>query len=135
MFSGNPDPAQDLFLLLQKKRSQPHINCEVVSDSARWLKSQLKGAGIAFTYLSCDQQDFYGYAVFLISLSQETLHSTLEVRIIEIDERAHAFCQIKVVATTGGDAFSYFTEIADEKGRQALMAYMADFLLSSGSGA
>ena len=132
MFSGDPNPAQDLEMILQAKRAQPGLNCEVVCDAARWIKAQLKGARVPFTYFSCDDKNYYGYSVFFIQITGEARHSSLEIKLLEIDGRAHAFCKVKVISGKGEDVFTYFTEISGEDGRRILLAYTADFLLSAG---
>lgn len=131
MYSGNPEPATDLALILQKKRAQPTLNCEVVSDASRWLKSQLVGANIKFTYLSCDSKDFYGYAMFVLQYAHERRQSVLEIKIAEIDNQPHAFCEIKLHGHSAQNIFPLFCEIGSDEGKQHLLAYLADFVLSN----
>ncbi|MEZ5277785.1 MAG: hypothetical protein R3F07_15495 [Opitutaceae bacterium] len=130
MYSGDPEPANDLKLVINKKRDHPGLNCEVVSQASRWLKSELKGADIEFTYLSCDERSHYGYSMFLVNQSSHGHRMTLSIKIAEINEAAQAFCEIRVDDEKKTSAFPLITGIADDKGRQLLMHYIADFVLS-----
>ncbi|MFW5882988.1 MAG: hypothetical protein ACOCVG_01330 [Verrucomicrobiota bacterium] len=144
MLSGNPDPEQDLALLIEQKRNTPGTAPEVVAEASRWLKAQLKGANVKFTYLSCDTADYYGYSVFIIHHIAAGGQSFLEVKLAEIDGKPFAFCKVRIVASAGGDEsapsrgeyeiFSFSTEIAGSEGQRDVLALIADFVLSMQSG-
>lgn len=134
MHSGNPDPANDLRLILEKKRSQPGLNCEIVSEASRWLQSELKGAEIDYTYLSCDDHLHYGYSLFLVNRTVASHQMTLSIKIAEIDEQPHVACDIRVSGATGYNAFPLYTQVTTHEGQQLLLAYIADFVLSCEDG-
>lgn len=130
MYSGDPEPADTLKFIIDKKRENAELTCEIVGAAAKWLKSELIGADIKYTYLSCDSELHYGYSMFLISRTSLSKQMSLSIKIAEVNEKPLAFCEIKVSGSAGYSAFPLDTELASEDGKHLLLAYIADFVLS-----
>jgi len=128
--SFNPDPADTLKFIIDKKRSNASLACEIVSEASEWLKRELAGADIKYTFLSCDCELHYGYSMFLISRTSSTRQMSLSIKIAEVNEKPLAFCEIKVSDNSGYSAFPLDTALDNEEGRHLLLAYVADFVLS-----
>jgi hypothetical protein len=97
--------------------------------ASRWLKSELKGADIEFTYLSCDDKLHYGYSVFLVNKSSLARSRKLSIKIAEINETPQAFCEIGIDGET--NTFPLITDLESSRGRQQLLHYITDFVLSA----
>ena len=134
MLSGNPDPADSLrFLLDQKRSTGPEIPCRIVSDAARWLKAELKGAEVTFSYGRCDGQTHDSFASFAITRRMEEGILIMEVRITELAGEPFVFANARAVgaAHLNANGFPYFGEIATDRGRHLLLHFISDFLLGN----
>ena len=131
MRSGNPEPANNLKLLLEQKLNMSSRTCEVVSEASRWLKAELTGAGVRYHYAACDERDHYGFAVFTITRTNGATQLILETKIAELGEQPYAFAQVRMLGRFDSALFPLFGEIATDEGRQLLLHYISDFVLST----
>jgi hypothetical protein len=131
MRSGSPQPIDDLKLLIETKRNAPSQTVEVVSEASRWLKAALQGAGIDFAYASCEAEDHYGFSAFTIIRSYQGERMALEMKIAEIQDMPYVFAEVRSLGKHGGTLFPFFGDMRSDEGRQLLLHYVADFVLSS----
>jgi len=131
MKSGEPMPTYDLKLILDKKRNMASETCEVVSDAARWLKSQLMGSNVVFQYGACDFEDHYGYSIIIIVRKTESARLILEIKIAEIASKPFLFAEVRSLGRATGSLFPFFGEIASEEGRELALHYISDYILST----
>lgn len=131
MQSGDPRPADNLKLLIEQKQNSPSVTCEVVSQASRWLKAELTGAGVAFQYAACDERDHYGFSVFTVTRTTGESQLVLEVKVAEIGGRPYAFAQVRSLGRSGSVLFPLFGEVSSGDGRELLLHYVSDFLLST----
>lgn len=135
MLSGNPDPADSLRLLIDQKRSlSPETTCQIVSDAARWLKAELKGAGLNYSYGRCDGNNFDSYATFAITRRAQEGILILDVRVAEIAGSPYVFADARSIGSGVHGGFPIFSEIASEDGKRLLLHYISDFILGSEPG-
>lgn len=131
MRSGNPDPDNDLKVILESKKSQPSETVEVVSQATRWMKAQLKGANITYNYSACDTEDHYGHAVFSIVRNHKGNPVALDLKIAEIESRPYAFAEVLHMGRYRSRLFPYFGDISSEEEKTTLLHYVSDFILST----
>ncbi len=131
MKSGNPEPADELRLLIQAKRHAPSRTVEVVSATARWLKAALKGADVAYSYASCEEEDHYGYAAFTVLRFYRGEPVSLDLKIAEIRETPYFFAEVRSLGKFDGTLFPFFGEAKSEDGRSLLLHYVADFVMGT----
>jgi hypothetical protein len=131
MKSGEPDPVDDLQLIIDTKRHAPMRTVEVVSKTARWMKAALKGAGIHFTYGSCEEENHYGYASFTIIRKYKGEPVSLELKIAEIGDAPFMFSEVRSLGKLEGTLFPFFGDLSSEEGRNRLLHYVADFVMST----
>lgn len=131
MQSGDPRPADNLKMMIEQKQHSASVTCEVVSEAARWLKAELAGAGVAYQYAACDEQDHYGFAVFTVTRTSGETQLVLEVKVAEIGGRPYAFAQVRSLGRFGSVLFPLFGEVSSEAGRDLLLHYISDFFLST----
>jgi len=130
MKSGNPDPNEELKLIIEAKQHTPPQTIEVVSKAARWLKAAFKGAGVRYLYSSCDQ-DHYGFCVFTIFRNHQDVPMALDLKIAEIDNEPYVFAQIRALNADSCNAFPFFGNLRSDSERELLLHYIADFILST----
>jgi len=117
---------------MERKRHAPDVSADIVYDAARWLKAELHGAEVAYSYGSCDSDAFAGYASFVITRQHVGGPLLLEVKITEIAERPFIFANTRAVGSGGAaGGFPLFAEIGSEDGRCLFLNYLSDFLLST----
>lgn len=131
MYSGNPDPASELSLLLETKRNTPSQTVDIVSDAAGWLKAQLKGAQVPFQYGACAEGSFYGYASFIFLRNAGEHRLVMEAKLAEVAGRPYLFAEVRGLGQGGNAFFPYFGEIHSDEGRQLALHYISDYLLST----
>lgn len=131
MKSGEPQPSDDLLLLMEQKRNQPSLTAEVVGEAARWLKSELKGASVSYHYASCDYADYYGHAVFLLQRRQGESQFLLEIKVAEIGGKPYVFAETRALGRQTGTLFPFFGEVQSSEGKATVLHYISDFLLST----
>jgi hypothetical protein len=131
MKSGDPAPLSDLQTLLAQKRSLPSTTVEVVSEAARWLKAQLKGAEVDFHYAACEDRDHYGFAVFVITRNVPEGRYLLELKVAEIDEKPFLSANAKMHGRYETSLFPYFSAMHTEEERRRALQYISDFLLGT----
>jgi hypothetical protein len=131
MKSGEPAPRYELKLILDKKRSNPHGTIDVVSESAKWLKSELNGAEVVYQYGACDFEDHYGFAVFLIIRKTSRNRLILELKIAEVGNRPYVFAEVRSMGRSSGSLFPFFGEVKSTEGKEQVLHYLSDFLLST----
>ena len=130
MRSGDPEPVDDLKLIIETKRHQPASTVEVVSNAARWLKAALKGSGVAFSYSSC-HEEHYGYAVITLLRSHRGQPVSLDLKIAEIKDRPYVFAEVRSLGHFGGTMFPFFSDMQSDDSRELLLHYISDFILST----
>ncbi len=131
MKSGDPHAIDDLKLLIETKRNAPSQTLDIVSDAARWLKSALKGAGVAYSYASCEERDHYGYAAFTILRNYRGEPVCLDLKVAEIGNTPHAFAEVRSLGKYDGTLFPFFGDLRSDEDRHMLLHYVADFMLST----
>lgn len=131
MKSGQPEPIDDLQLIIDTKRHMPHQAVDVISDATRWLKAALGGAGITYSYASCEEGEPYGYAVFTIMRRYRSELMILELKVAEINGLPHVFAKVRTTGTNPDTLFPYFGNLRSDEQRESLLHYIADFIVSS----
>ena len=131
MRSGDPQPNDDLRHVLAAKRNTSSRGVEIVSEAASWLKGALKGANVHFSYGSCEEQDYFGFAAFTIVRSYRGMLTTLDLKIAEIREAPYIFAEVRSHGKTEGTLFPFFSDLRSEDHRDLLLHYVADFILST----
>lgn len=131
MKSGKPEPLYDLKYIIDQKKSSPSHTCEVVSEASAWLKAQLEGSNIVFQYGACDFEDHYGYSIFIIVRNSGSNRLILELKIAEIKEKPFLFAEVRSLGRNTGVLFPYFGEITSEEGRELVLHYISDYILST----
>jgi hypothetical protein len=131
MKSGDPEPIDDLSLVLAAKRSAPSRTLDVVSKSSKWLKAALKGAGVTFSYSSCESEDHYGFAAITIVRKYRGQPASLDIKIAEIRDRAHVFAEVRSLGKYEGTLFPFFGDLESDSERELLLHYIADFVISA----
>jgi|GEM_PF-6267816 len=134
MNSGNPDPANDLFMILETKRNSSLDACHIVSGASAWMKAQLKGAKIGFQYGACQTENQSTFSSFTIHRSTDKQKLSFELKIAEINKVPFAFIDVHPVGKPTERLFPFFGEIGSEKGKSLVLNYIADFLISSETG-
>lgn len=131
MRSGDPVPIDDLKLVMDAKRGVPTRTVEVVSEAAQWLKAALKGAGVPFSYASCEEEDHYGYAAFTLIRTYRGEPVSLDLKIAEVRDTPYYFAEVRSLGKFGGTLFPLFGDLRSDDQRDLLLHYVADFLLSA----
>ncbi len=131
MKSGDPDPIHDLKLIIDTKRHAPTHTLDVVCDEARWMKAALKGANIAYSYGSCEEEDHYGYAAFTIIRRYRGEPVSLELKIAEVRDEPHFFVDVRSLGKLDGHLFPLFGALRSTDNRDLLLHYIADFVMST----
>jgi hypothetical protein len=131
MKSGEPESIDDLKIVLSTKENSPTSTLEVVTEATRWLKAALKGAGVTYSYASCEEQDHYGFAAFTIIRGYRGELVCLDLRVAEVADRPYAYAEVRSLGKTAGKLFPFFGMIETEEQREPLLHYIADFLLST----
>lgn len=131
MLSGNPDPSMDLQLILETKRNSAGTACEIVSDASRWIKAQLKGAGVPFQYGACEKNDHCAYSSFAIVREGDRPRIVFELKIAEIHQEPFAFVDVHPMGKPTERLFPFFGEIGSDQGKIRILHYIADFILGT----
>lgn len=131
MLSGNPDPSSDLRMIVETKRNSAADACEIVSEAARWMKAQLKGAGVSYQYGACETDDHAAFSSFTIPRQTGDQKLVFNLKIAEIEEIPFAFVDVHPMGKPCETLFPFFGEIGSEEGKRRVMHYIADFLLST----
>ena len=131
MRSGNPESIDDLKLVIDAKRHGPVRTVEVVSTAARWLKAALKGAGVAFNYASCEEEDHYGFAAFTLVRRYRDQLVSLDLKIAEVRDSPHFFAEVRALGKVEGTLFPFFGDLQSDDSRELLLHYIADFIMST----
>lgn len=118
-------------MILETKRHTAAEACQIVSDSSRWLKAQLKGAGVPFQYGACEKDDQSTYASFTIVREAGDQRIVFEMKVAEIDHVTYAFVDVHPMGKPTERLFPFFGEIGSEEGRKHILHYIADFLLGT----
>lgn len=131
MLSGNPDPSSDLQMILETKRNTSGESCRIVSEAARWIKSQLNGAGVKYNYASCEKGDHSAYSSFTIIREGDSPRIVFEMKIAEINKEPFAFVDVHPMGKPTERFFPFFGEIGSDQGRLLILNYIADFILGT----
>lgn len=131
MKSGNPDAIDDLKLVIETKQHAPAQTVDIVSESARWLKAALKGAGVKYSYASCEEENHYGFAAFTIVRTDKNKPVCLDLKIAEVRDTPYMFAEVRALGKNDGTLFPFFGECRSEDGRELLLHYIADFVMST----
>ncbi len=130
MNSGNPDPADELSLIINVKRNQHCHTLEVVSEASAWLKSQLYGANVDFVYTPCTPDNYGGFSMFtVVKFSSQGSKLALELKVAEINHRPYVFADVQQVGNVQERLFPFFADISSHESKQNLLHYVSDFLL------
>lgn len=130
MHSGNPDPADELSLILNIKRDQPQQALKVVSEASRWLKSQLTGANSQFDYTPCEPNNPSGFATFSVLKEFNGVRLVLDLKVAEVNGKPYVFAEILQIGSLQGRLFPFFADISSHASKQNLLHYIADFLMA-----
>ncbi len=130
MKSGDPEPNDDLRLVMASKQSAASQTVEIVSEASRWLKSALKGVDVAFNYAACEE-NYYGFSVFTIIRRYRQTLLSLELKIAEVRSKPYVFAEVHSLGRIGGTLFPFFGDLQSDDERDRLLHYVADFILSS----
>lgn len=133
MKSGHPQPTQDLKLLIETKRNAPSQTVDIVSGAARWLKAALNGAQVTYNYASCEAQNHYGFAAITLLRSYKRQPVSLDLKIAEIRGEPYVFAEVRSLGKAEGTLFPFFGEVRSDDGRDLLLHYVADFIMSTES--
>ena len=131
MRSGKTHAVHDLRVIIEGKRHLPSRTYEIVSEASDWVKAALEGAGVNFSYASCEEEDHYGFAAFRIIRSNRGGSVILDLKVAEIRDTPYIFAEVRSVGRTEGSLFPFFGNIRSEDGRDLLLHYIADFLMST----
>ena len=131
MKSGDPEPNDDLKLVIAEKKNAPSETVDVVSAASRWLKSALKGAEVSFNYSSCEEEDHYGFSAFTIIRSYRGQPTSLDLKIAEIRSQPYIFAEVRSLGKLEGTLFPFFGNLQSDNDRDLLMHYIADFVMST----
>ena len=131
MNSGNPDPSSDLRMVIETKRNSPARACDIVSEASRWMKSQLKGAGVGHQYGACDRETHASFSSFTIFRETAEQKLLFRLKIAEIGGDPYAFIEAHPVGKPTEILFPFFGEIGSDEGKIRILNYLADFLLST----
>lgn len=131
MKSGTPDPIDALQIIIDTKRHMPSLAVEVISDSTRWLKAALDGAGVSYGYASCKEGEPYGYAAFTITRHYRSESVILELKVAEINGMPYVFAKVRTTGSCPDTLFPYFGNLRSDEQRDSLLHYIADFVVSS----
>ena len=131
MHSGEPQPTDDLKLLIEMKRHAPSRTVEVVSNAARWLKAALTGADVKFTYSSCEAEDHYGFAAFTLVRNYRGQPVSLDLKIAEVRDSPYYFAEVRSLGKYEGTLFPFVGDLRSEDSRELLLHYIADFVMST----
>ncbi len=131
MRSGDPEPIDDLLLVMAEKQSSPSRTLDVVSKSTEWLKAALKGANVTFSYSSCEEENHYGYAAISIVRKYNGEPACLDIKIAEIRDCAYIFAEVRSLGKFEGTMFPFFGNLKSDDERDLLLHYIADFVISA----
>lgn len=129
MNSGNPEPADELSLILNLKKNNPNQALDVVSEASRWLKAQLSGASVKFHYTPCEADNPSTFAMFSVSKDHQGSVVVLDMKVAEINNMPFVFAQVLQVGVRHGQTFPLFANLSATNAKQNLLHYIADFLL------
>lgn len=121
---------ETLKFLLETKKADCSRSQEIVSESVSWMRTQFQNADVPFHYSEGGvSHGTYGY--FQIkSLLKETA-ITLHLKIAEIDSTPYVFAEVRIRGQHESILFPFFGEIGSEEGREVILHYIADFLMST----
>lgn len=125
------EPIEDLSLVIAAKQSVPSRTLEVVSKSTQWLKAALKGAGIAFSYSSCEAEDHYGFAAITVIRKYHGQPACLDIKIAEVRDRPYVFAEVRSLGKFEGTMFPFFCDLYSDDESDLLLHYIADFVISA----
>ncbi len=131
MLSGNPDPSSDLQMILETKRNSKPEACDIVSIASRWIKAQLKGAGVPFQYGACEKYDHSAFSSITIVREGEQPRIVFDLKIAEINKEPFAFVDVHLMGKPTERLFPFFGEIGSEQGKERILNYIADFILGT----
>lgn len=129
MNSGTPEPADDLSLILNLKKTQSNEALQVVSDASRWLKAQLSGAGAKYHYTPCEADNPSTSAMFSVTKELKGTIVVLDLKVAEVNGKPFVFAQVLKVGAQPTHLFPLFTDLSTQDAKQNLLHYIADFLL------
>ena len=123
---------ETLKFLLASKLADELTPGEVVREAAGWLQSQFRNAEIDFQHVPVGS-GVACYTIFQVKPRDPSLPLLLELRIAEIRTVPYVSAEVRRV---GGDkdivCFRYFGEMGIGEGRDTLLHFIADFVLSTG---
>ncbi|WP_354586684.1 hypothetical protein [Puniceicoccus vermicola] len=117
-------------MILETKRNSASDSCQIVSDASSWLKSELKGADVKFQYGACEN-DLWTFSSFTFLRDGDDEKLAFELKIAEISRVPYAFIDVHAFGKPQERRFPFFGEIESEDGKNKVLHYIADFLLST----
>lgn len=114
---------------MNMKRSHPNQAVEVVSQASRWLKAQLTGADVDFSYAPCESDDPSTFATFSAAKDHNGKRLALHLKIAEIHNRPFVFAEVQQVGSAQASLFPFFADLSTDESKQNLLHYISDFLL------
>ncbi|MFP4351229.1 MAG: hypothetical protein ACLFRP_06175 [Puniceicoccaceae bacterium] len=118
-------------MVIQTKRNTPALACDIVSEASRWMKSQLIGAGVGYQYGACDGRTHSSFSSFTIFRETAERKLLFRLKIAEIAGDPYAFIEAHPVGKPTEILFPFFGEIGSDEGKNRILNYVADFLLST----
>lgn len=131
MNSGSPEPANELWLIIESKRNQMNETLVVVSEASAWLKAQLTGAKVDYSYTPCPANNPSAFGAFSVIRKYKGKKVALDLKVTEINRKPFVFAEVIQLGDDHGRWFPFFGDIATDEMKQNLLHYISDFLLDS----
>lgn len=124
---------ETLKFLLASKLADLATPGEVVAEAADWMQVQFRNAGVSFQYLAVGA-GVGCYGIFQVKPRDPDLPFVLELRIAEIKAIPYVSAEVRQVGVSSNIVcFRYFGEMRPGEGRDTLLHFIADFVLSTGA--
>jgi len=121
---------ETLKFLLQSKKADPDTARDVVRGAAEWMHIQFMNGGIPHEY--ADGGSGLGcFSHFQIKTRLGKTAITLHLKIAEIKGSPYAFSEVRVTDHQETVLFPFFGEIGSSTGKETILHYIADFILST----
>lgn len=120
---------ETLKFLLQSKHADATTPGEVVREAVEWVQGQLRNAGVPFQYVPVGS-GIGCYGVIQVRPTGPGANLLLDLRIAEIKGVPYVSAEVRQ-SHDGSVCFPYFGEIGGSDGRDTLLNFIADFVLST----
>ncbi|MCP5532249.1 MAG: hypothetical protein H7A49_03635 [Akkermansiaceae bacterium] len=123
---------ETLKFLVASKLADESTPGEVVREAAEWLQIQFQNAAIEYQFVPVGS-GIACYTIFQVKPRDPKLPLLLELRIAEIKSVPYVSAEVRQVAAENHVVcFRYFGEMGIGEGRDTLLHFIADFVLSTG---